>query len=246
MVDDPALNDDPGTTPDEGGPTASDGGRLGALRRLRGRIRRPRLRLPVPGARTIAVRGRELSVNLRLVVAVIVVGLVGFAAGWQFRSGTGGGSSTPSPSVAVAASPTGVPASPSSIPAVVAGSSAMAGWFAPEKLVAGSADAGSCAVQPGPTGTGGAWWQRVWFAHCRLAAARRDRVVDEVGRAVSDGFVATGLTGTGSYFVSNRSGPEIGHWTYEASGLDGSIQLLRYDAGTDLELVFVISEHAKG
>jgi hypothetical protein len=210
--------------------------------RLRDRVRGLRL----PGGRRVAIRGREVSLVPRTVAVVLLVGLLGFVLGTQYGIAGRPAPATSPPIVAAATPSATATLQPSAVSAVTvaAGSSAMAVWFDPPRLVSATKDASACGVQVGPNGTGGAWWQRIWFAHCRLAPAGRDRIIDELGKAMSDGLLTTDLTGSGGYLVSS-SGPEIGHWAYESGSIEGSIQLLRYDAGSDVDLVFVISEHVK-
>ncbi len=194
----------------------------------------------------LMIFGRRAPTFARGLAVPVVVGVLAFVLGTQLsgRSPSSVGQSTPlATSESPARSATFTP--PPTSPTVVAGMSQVAESIDLTKLLHGLSSGQSCSVEVGGVASGTLRWLAISSAHCKIGEPRRASFMRAVGTAVAALLEPTGMSrgGGGS---SGTGRPTIEWWDYGSTTIEGMIELVATDTGSDLLLDLIVTERSAG
>ena len=200
------------------------------------------IRTPVAVVRP-HMRGRVIPMLPRTLGVALLVGFFAFLAGVQVGPPRGTGPTvtvaTPIPSESPALAP------PSAAPTVLPDRSGFATAFDPYAL-AREAGLSACSGK-GSGGSGGGQSYVINWSRCSVPASQQAALILKLEGEISIVIRATASSRDGDLGSLNGpedpEGPTVMSWNYRSDGFDGTIYLVVTRAGSDLQVVIVLSEH---
>jgi hypothetical protein len=184
------------------------------------------------------MRGRAFPILPRTLGIALVVGFLAFMAGVQFGlpRGTGPTATVAAPIASESPAPT-----PAALPTVLPDRSRFATTFDSSALLR---EAGLPACSgTGNGGSGGGRSYVIASSRCTVPAAQQPALILKLEGEISTAIRETAISRDGGFAGSeDLAGSIVMSWDYRSDGFDGSIYLVATHAGSDLQVVIVLTE----